>query len=349
MSRKRQNTSQHATRQDPNPLTPGRSSESSSVNTGSFPTASRSTIKGRVIHKARRTGLPSTLRTAHLQNLHSLNSTFFKTIQETLKPDPSTTTKSKSIAAISLCGEFLSYQATLDNAYSPPLTTTLLTFGTGDCGQLGFGIDDDKDLMIKRPRNLHSLSSTIAVAAGGLHNVAVKDDGSVYTWGCNDDGSCGRDTSNKSVDAGTATPDYMPATVAFPRPVEGLCAAAGDCQSVLVAADGTVWVWGSYKDKEGKPIRDGPAATVRGKNEVPVQVQTGFDVEGGVKAVGVACGASFNAVRTSDGRVATWGLGECGELARPVSFVCVCDGQRTLENNVLAPPRSDTTLLPPLF
>jgi regulator of chromosome condensation len=98
--------------------------------------------------------------------------------------------------------------------------------------------------------------------------------------------------------------------------VHGISAAAGDCQSVLVDSEGRVWVWGCYKDKEGKPIRDAPSpAGVRGKNELPVKVP--MPLADGAKPVQVACGASFNAARTSDGGVQTWGLGECGELARP--------------------------------
>jgi len=180
--------------------------------------------------------------------------------------------------------------------------------------------------MVKKPRTLHSLSSATWIAAGGLHNIAVMTNGQVYSWGCNDDGGVGRDTSQKAVDAGTATPDYMPATVDFPKdtPVTGLGTAAGDCQSVLTDTEGRIWVWGSYKDKEGKPIRDAPTpAGVRGKNDSPYLVRTGLDEEGGVKAVSVCCGASFNAARTSDGKIITWGLGECGELARPVKPIKV--------------------------
>lgn len=33
----------------------------------------------------------------------------------------------------------------------------VLTFGSGDCGQLAHGIDEDEDLMVKYPRVVHSL------------------------------------------------------------------------------------------------------------------------------------------------------------------------------------------------
>lgn len=33
----------------------------------------------------------------------------------------------------------------------------VLTFGSGDCGQLAHGIENDEDLMVKYPRVVHSL------------------------------------------------------------------------------------------------------------------------------------------------------------------------------------------------
>lgn len=37
-----------------------------------------------------------------------------------------------------------------------------------------------------------------------------------------------------------------------------------------------------------------------------------------LNVIEVACGASFNLAMTADGRAYSWGIGECGELARPV-------------------------------
>lgn len=37
----------------------------------------------------------------------------------------------------------------------------VLTFGSGDCGQLAHGIDNDEDLMVKYPRVVYSLRCNI--------------------------------------------------------------------------------------------------------------------------------------------------------------------------------------------
>jgi regulator of chromosome condensation len=261
------------------------------------------------------------LRSQHLLNNHLLNKSFLSSIVRELNGNKQPGHAVDTTDLTDLCNEYLDYAKAIKSKYQPPEATTVLTFGTGDCGQLGFGIDENRDLEVKRPRTLMALNTAIALAAGGLHNVAVMRDGSVFSWGCNDDGGVGRDTSNAAVEAG-ATPDYMPSKVLFDGvdEVVGLEVAAGDCQSVLVDVVGNVYAWGSYKDKEGKPFKDGAdSKSVRGKNVKPYEVRTGLDVDRGVKAVAAACGASFNAIRTSDGKCLTWGLGECGELGRAVS------------------------------
>ena len=70
----------------------------------------------------------------------------------------------------------------------------VLTFGSGDCGQLAHGIDDDDDLTVRFPRVVYSLrdKKVCGIACGGLHNAVFTEEGHVYTWGCGDDGSLGR-------------------------------------------------------------------------------------------------------------------------------------------------------------
>lgn len=70
----------------------------------------------------------------------------------------------------------------------------VLTFGSGDCGQLGHGVEDDDDMMVKFPRVLEVLERKhiVRIACGGLHTGAIAVSGEVFTWGCNDDGALGR-------------------------------------------------------------------------------------------------------------------------------------------------------------
>ena len=89
--------------------------------------------------------------------------------------------------------DYISYVHELEDRY---LRTygEVMTFGSGDCGQLAHGVDSDEDLMVRFPRIVYSLRDkrVSSIACGGLHNAVCTEDGLVYTWGCSDDGSLGR-------------------------------------------------------------------------------------------------------------------------------------------------------------
>ena len=183
----------------------------------------------------------------------------------------------------------------------------MVTFGSGDCGQLGFGMDDDDGyIAVTRPRIVVSLRNRgmSSLSTGGLHTAAVSAMGKVYTWGCNDDGGVGRKGA-----------DYLADEVVSEDPEfkDFIHVGCGDCHTVAVNEKGNVYMWGSYKDREGKLFRDPvdkDPKTVRGKHLEPVKV-------GNVEtAVEVQAGANFNVARLEDGGVVTWGIGETGELGR---------------------------------
>lgn len=100
------------------------------------------------------------------------------------------------------------------NKYST--TGVVLTLGVGDTGQLGLGPDITERM---KPARFSAVSlsngglnddmeSFVQVVAGGMHTVCLTADGRVFTFGCNDEGALGRqstdtpirDTNGKSVD-----------------------------------------------------------------------------------------------------------------------------------------------------
>lgn len=201
--------------------------------------------------------------------------------------------------------EYIAYARDVDMRFGAQ-SGTVLTFGSGDCGQLGHGVEDDADMMVKYPRPVASLTKLqiVRMACGGLHSAAIAAGGQVYTWGCNDDGALGR-TGEENFPA--LVDGFGPDTIAVQI-------VGGDCHTAVVTAAGQVFTWGSYKDKEGKPWCDAatPAAAFKQKQARPVLIK------GIMHAVDVRCGSSFNAVRTTEGHVYTWGLGEMGQLGRAV-------------------------------
>lgn len=88
-----------------------------------------------------------------------------------------------------------------------------------------------------------------------------------------------------------------------------------------MSTSGKVWGWGCYKDKEGKtwfdplPASSGKPPNIKRKQSEPMEIAPfGEDCA----AVEVSCGGVYNIARCEDGRMFSWGLGECGELSRKV-------------------------------
>ena len=83
------------------------------------------------------------------------------------------------------------------------------------------------------PVPVSGLTGVVAIAAGGYHSLALKSDGTVWAWGCNDCGQLGDGSTTNRL---------------TPVPVSGLTGvvaiAGGDYHSLALKSDGTVWAWG---------------------------------------------------------------------------------------------------------
>jgi alpha-tubulin suppressor-like RCC1 family protein len=108
---------------------------------------------------------------------------------------------------------------------------TVATWGTNGWGQLGDGTSRGRRAS---PVAVNGLTHITSVAAGGLHRVALRDNGTVWTWGDNTHGQLGDGHSG--------------GTRASPAMVHGLtrvvAVSAGASHSVALKSDGTVWTWG---------------------------------------------------------------------------------------------------------
>ena len=117
---------------------------------------------------------------------------------------------------------------------------------------------------------------TGALAAGDSHSMALKSDGTVWTWGDNSAGQIGD----------SLTPDRL-------TPVQVLSGAvaisAGGTRSLALKADGTVWAWGN---------------NVR----TPAQVATLTDIRA------IAQAASHALALKANGTVWAWGANGSGQL-----------------------------------
>jgi len=237
-----------------------------------------------------------------LKHVKALNRAYSKWFKEQLAKDP-------YALLVDAAQDYSDYSAQLKDRY---LRTygEVLTFGSGDCGQLAHGIEKDEDLMVKFPRIVYSLRGkhVCTISCGGLHNAVSTEQGLVYTWGCSDDGSLGRE--------GEETLPLLVTEIAQETVISVGC---GDGQTVAVTATGRVWGWGAYKDKEGKKWFH-PSSSASGSiKDILKQQNTPILIQGLNGVVEIACGSVFNLARCEDGSILSFGLGECGELGRDVS------------------------------
>jgi alpha-tubulin suppressor-like RCC1 family protein len=72
------------------------------------------------------------------------------------------------------------------------------------------------------------------VASGGEHTVAVRADGSLWTWGCNSSGQLGD---------GTVADKFSPTRIG--SDTDWSSVAAGESFTVATRSDGTLWAWGN--------------------------------------------------------------------------------------------------------
>lgn len=167
---------------------------------------------------------------------------------------------------------------------------TVWTWGENKYGQLGNGRRDGGH---GQPEKVPGLEGVTAVAAGERHTLALKKDGTVWSWGDNEQWQLG--------DSSGSVGRTEPAQVAG---LEGVTAiAAGDFFSVVLKGDGTLWYFGDgfvSGAANGGPVRD---------------LAMPWQIEGISNVVSFACGRKSIIALKQDGSVWCWGYnmeGQCG-------------------------------------
>lgn len=168
---------------------------------------------------------------------------------------------------------------------------TVWTWGDNSYGQLGNGLRGGGHAA---PRKVPGIDNVIAVAAGERHTVVLKKDGTVWSWGDNEQCQLG----DPSGSVGRTEPVQVAG-------LEGISAiAAGDFFSVALRRDGTLWHFGNSL-VGGKS--DGRAGNENGRPRL---------IEGISDVVAIACGRKAMIALKANGSVWCWGensAGQCGD------------------------------------
>ena len=175
---------------------------------------------------------------------------------------------------------------------------TVWTWGSNSSGQLGIGAAADHVCL---PTQVAGLSGITAIAAGGSHALALKNDGTVWSWGDNSVGNLGN---------GTLIASNVPLQVAG---LAGIRNIAASDHSVALDSAGNVWSWGS--NSTGQVCNDRTeenCATVKVAYYTYACVKSPVRVEGLPAAEKIMAGSGVTYAIDKDGVV--WGWGSSNQI-----------------------------------
>ena len=210
--------------------------------------------------------------------------------------------------------------------------------GEGSAGELGLG-NERNAMDVKRPRYNHLLApdkaGVVQVAAGGMHCAAITHDNRILTWGVNDQGALGRDTTyegnlkdvdeahvNGDKDDGSDDDSENPAEdlnpleatptaisdVLFPEGAIFTQVACSDSATFALTNDGQVYGWGTFRSNEG----------IFGFNRTTLIQRVPFQIPELKKITRITCGANHVLALDKNGSVFAWGSGQQNQLGRRV-------------------------------
>ncbi len=170
----------------------------------------------------------------------------------------------------------------------PVVSRVVASWGDNTVGELGDGTLTTRSLY----RDIAAGSDVVQVAAGRIHNLALRSDGTVSAWGINEHGALGDGTTTDR-----STPVQVSGLTGVMTQV-----AAGEGFSLALRSDGTVWAWG--RNDRGQLGR----GTTSSSELVPARVAVLNRV------TKISAGRDFALALRSDGIVFAWGANRFGQV-----------------------------------
>ncbi|KAK1962060.1 RCC1/BLIP-II [Colletotrichum sublineola] len=215
---------------------------------------------------------------------------------------------------------------------APTQILDVYVFGEGSSGELGLGskkLDGKKVVDVKRPRLNPHLSAkdvgVVQIACGGMHVAALTKDNKILTWGVNDQGALGRDTTwegglrdadaeeeeEDDDDSGINPRESTPTAVGaehFAPEAKFTQVVASDSATFALTEDGRVYGWGTFRSSDG----------ILGFTD-KIQIQKTPAYLPTLKNItALAAGSNHILALDDKGVVVAWGCGQQNQLGRRI-------------------------------
>ena len=170
-----------------------------------------------------------------------------------------------------------------------PASVALYSGGNNSNGQLGLGDTTNRSA----PNRIGSGTTWASIAAGNAHTLAVKTDGTLWSWGFPNHGQLGINIAHP--EPGRSSPVQVGALTNW------LSVSAGPYGnfSMAIKTDGTLWAWGRNSAGSGAPLGDG--TTISRSSPVQIGALTTW--------LSVSAGRYTTLAIKTDGSLWGWGNG----------------------------------------
>jgi alpha-tubulin suppressor-like RCC1 family protein len=191
--------------------------------------------------------------------------------------------------AVDAAGNREAAPATGDAATQGPDLSPIRAWGRNADGSLGAETTEtcSSTPCSTIPLQVHGLTDVVAMDGGIQHTIALRSDGTVWSWGDNGYGQLG-------IGQGPDSPTPVQVTSLS----NVVAVAAGSRCSYAVKSDGTVWGWGRPWCQIGNTNGGYTPAQVAGVSNITA----------------VAAGLDFALARKADGTLWAWGFNDHGQL-----------------------------------
>ncbi|KAF5227985.1 hypothetical protein FAUST_11417 [Fusarium austroamericanum] len=217
---------------------------------------------------------------------------------------------------------------------APTKILDVYVFGEGSSGELGLGskrVNNKKPIDVKRPRLNDNLAAAttgvVQISCGGMHAVALTHDNKILTWGVNDQGALGRDTtwdgglrdmdsaedsdSDDEDDSGINPKESTPTAVSdefFAPGTKFVQVVASDSASFTLTEDGRVYGWGTFRSSDG----------ILGFSETIKIQPTPLLIKDLKNIKALSAGSNHILALDHKGNVVAWGCGQQNQLGRRI-------------------------------